>query len=95
MTYLDVIAAKIKQAVSPEALPDEEMSDLFLIYAVLLLAKGRDVTNEDVHNGWVAWMESKGKEHESMVPFTSLSKNTQSEDSPFVKAIRKVFEQSD
>lgn len=72
MTYLDAIAAEIKQAVSSELLPDDDMYDLFLIYAVLLLAKGKAVTREDVHNAWVAWMESSGKIHKSMVPFTSL-----------------------
>ena len=63
---------------------------LFLLYAVLLLAKGEDVTREDVHNAWVAWMEFNGEEHKSMVPFTELPPDTQAEDSPFVIAIRSV-----
>ena len=71
-------------------MPDEDTSDLFLAYAVLLLAKGEAVTREDVHNSWVAWMESKGEEHESMVPFAELPLGTQGEDSPFVLAIRSV-----
>ena len=75
---------------SPSALPDDDTSNLFLLYAVLLLAKGDAVTHEDVHNAWVAWMGSKGEEHESMVPFTELPPGTQGEDSPFVLAIRSV-----
>lgn len=90
MTYLDDVARDIRQAVSPDALPDEDTSGLFVAYAVLLLAKGEEVTGEDVHNAWVAWMESNGEEHESMVPFGDLPTETQAQDSPFVQAIRTV-----
>jgi len=90
VTYLDAVAEDIRRAVPPAAMPDEDTSDLFLLYAVLLLAKGEAVTREDVHNAWVAWMESKGAEHELMVPFAELSLGTQGEDSPFVLAIRSV-----
>lgn len=93
MTYLDALAEEIRRAVSPSALPDEDTTGLVLSYAVLLLAKGEDVTREDVHNAWVAWMSSKGhgdESHESMVPFSELPPETQAEDSPFVIAIRTV-----
>ena len=71
-------------------MPDENTSDLFLLYGVLLLAKGEAVTREDVHNAWVAWMAIKGEDHQSMVPFSQLPPETQAEDSPFVLAIRQV-----
>jgi hypothetical protein len=90
VTYLDEVAADIRNKVPPDALPDEDTTALFLSYAVLLLAKGEDVTREDVHNAWVAWMESNGEEHESMVPFFELPTKTQAEDSPYVLAIRSV-----
>jgi hypothetical protein len=90
VTYLDAVAAEIRNAVPSDSLPDEDTSSLFRSYAVLLLAKGDGVTREDVHNAWVAWMESKGEEHESMIPFTELPPETQAEDSPFVVAIRSV-----
>ena len=90
MTYLDKIGEAIRNAVPPETLPDEDMTDLFRLYAVLLLAKGEAVTREDVHNAWVAWMASKGDERESMVPFAELPAATQAEDSPYVLAIRSV-----
>jgi len=93
VTYLDDIAADIRNAVPKDALPDEDTVGLFLSYAVLLLAKGVDVTREDVHNAWVAWMSAKGEgdeSHESMVPFSELPPETQAEDSPFVVAIRRV-----
>jgi hypothetical protein len=90
MTYLNELAAEIQNAVPPDALPHEDTSNLFLIYAVLLLAKGVAVTGKDVHNAWVAWMESKKEEHEAMVPFDELPPSTRAEDSVFVEAIRRV-----
>lgn len=91
MTYLEEIAAAIHDAVPSDAVPDEDTTSLFLMYAVLLLAKGVEVRREDVHNAWVAWAISKGEDHRSsLVPFSELSPDTQSEDSPFVVAIRTV-----
>lgn len=93
MTYLEGLAQQIRQAVDGDALPDGDTSKLFLIYAVLLLAKGEAVTREDVHNAWVAWMIGKDEQHESLVPFATLPPDTQGEDSPFVSAIRTVARQ--
>lgn len=90
MTYLDALAEEIRWAVPLDALPDEDTSSLFRIYAVLLLAKGEEVTREDVHNAWVAWMLERGEAHESMVPFADLSAETKAEDSPFMIAVRTV-----
>ena len=90
MTYLEILSTEIRDAVPSEALPDGDTSELFLIYAVLLLAKGEEVRREDIHNAWVAWMISTGEQHLSMVPFPQLPPATQAEDSPFVVAIRTV-----
>lgn len=90
MNYLDDIAVSIRNAVTKDALPDGDTASLFRSYAVLLLAKGENVTREDVHNAWVAWMLTKDDEHESLVPFSELPTATQAEDSPFVVAIRTV-----
>jgi hypothetical protein len=90
MTYLDALADEIRRTVPSDALPDEDTSSLFRIYAVLLLAKGEEVTREDVHNAWVAWMLDKGETHEAFVPFAKLSAETQAEDSPFMVAVRTV-----
>ncbi len=90
MNYLDVLADEIRSAVAADALPDEDTSSLFRTYAVLLLARGEEVTREDVHNAWVAWMLDRGESHESMVPFAMLPATTKEEDSPFVVAIRTI-----
>ena len=90
MNYLDEIADEIRRAVPPSALPDGDMTDLFRLYAVLLLGKGRAVNREDVHNAWVAWMLGKGAHHNSLVPFHALDPQTKTEDSPFMQAIDDV-----
>lgn len=90
MSYLESLAKEIQQAVSGDALPTDDTSNLFLMYAVVLLARGEEASREDVHNAWVAWMITKGEQHESMVPFAELPRSTQDEDSPFVIAIRTV-----
>ena len=91
MTYLDVLADEIQGEVPKDAQPTEEASDLFRLYAALLLAKGESVTRQDVHNAWVSWMTARGEEHSSMRPFDELPEGTKEEDSPFfVLAIRRV-----
>ena len=70
MTYLERLADEIRSEVAGDA--GENNDALFLIYAVLLLAKGEQVTREDVHNAWVAWMLSEGAAHESIVPYVDL-----------------------
>jgi hypothetical protein len=90
MSYLDDIAQTIRQEIESVDLPSEPTRDLFLIYAVLLLAKGELVSNQDVHNAWVSWMEIRGEAHDSMIPFSELPSSTQAEDSPFSVAIRKA-----
>jgi len=90
VTYLEALADDIRNAVSRNAVPSGDTTDLFVIYAVLLLAKGEKVSSEDVHNAWVAWEIGRGEHHESMVPFAELPAATQVEDSPFVAAIRHV-----
>lgn len=89
-TYLHDLAAEIRGEVPESMRADENNTDLFLIYAVLLLAKGEDVTCEDVHNAWAAWKAIRGEDHDSVRPFGELSEATRDEDSPFVTAIRRV-----
>jgi hypothetical protein len=90
MIYLDQLAGEIQRAVPTDALPSDDTSSLFRVYAVLLLAKGDAVTRKDVHNAWVAWMLDRGEMHKSMVPFEKLPAETQREDSPFVIAVQTV-----
>ncbi|MFD9367148.1 hypothetical protein ACFWA6_05480 [Streptomyces sp. NPDC060020] len=90
MTYLDPLADMIRSCLPPEAEPPENSADLFRMYAVLLMAKGEQVTEEDVHNAWSAWMQSLNSSHESLVPFRDLSPETRAFDAPYAEAIRRA-----
>lgn len=90
MTYLERVAQHIRDEVPNEALPPEDTGLLFLLYGVLLLAKGQDVSAEDVHNAWTVWMTSKGETHPAMIPYAELATATQAEDEVFVRAIHRA-----
>jgi hypothetical protein len=93
MNYIDRIASEIRVQVPAHELPDADTDSLFRIYAVLLLAKWEEVSSEDVHNAWVAWMSGKNSAHESLRPFEELSESVAADDGPFVDAIRFVAEE--
>lgn len=90
MNYIDRVAEAIRREVSPEKVPDEDTIPLFRLYAVLALVKGIDVTLEDVHNAWSAWMLGCDPNHRSIKPFAELSPEVQWEDEPYAEAIRTV-----
>jgi len=90
MNYIEQIAHDIRAEVPAAALPEHDVHDLFLLYALVLLIRGDEVDAEDVHNAWTAWMTLRGQRHPSMVPFAQLSAETQAEDAVFVGAIRIV-----
>ncbi len=92
MNYLDIIAAEIQRAADPDARPPDEDLPLYRLYAVLLLAKGKDVTPEDVHNAWAAWASDHEPESRDLLPFKELSLRDQRRDQPYVDAIRQVAE---
>lgn len=87
LNYLDQIAEAIRIKISSDEIPDENTKALFRIYAVLLLAKGEEVTNADVHNAWVAWMCAINPGHESIVPHCHLTEDVAQSDQPYVDAI--------
>ena len=72
--------------------PEEDTRALFRIYAVLLLAKGADVTAADVHNAWSAWMLQTDPTHDAIVPYATLARDVADGDLPYVEAIRAVAE---
>jgi hypothetical protein len=90
LNYLDELGMRIRGFVPKSDLPEEETSDLFRLYAVLLLAKGQDITSEDVHNAWVAWMTTRDPNHESLRPFEELSEDVAADDEPYLNAIQLV-----
>ncbi|MFE7572965.1 hypothetical protein ACFU76_39575 [Streptomyces sp. NPDC057539] len=95
MTYLDRLAELIRSCLPPSANPPADSDGLFRIYAVLLQAKGEQVTDEDVHNAWSAWMQSVDSTHDALVPFHSLAPETRAADAPYAEAIRSAARRAD
>jgi len=89
-SYLAKDAALIRAKLPRQARPPAHSGALFLLYAVLMRAKGEAVTAADVHDAWAAWAESTQGEHESLVPFESLDPDIQDKDLPYVEAIRRA-----
>lgn len=90
MSYVAELAAAIRAELPGDLLPEVDAEPLFLLYALLALVKGADVSGEDVHDAWAAWMTWRGEAHESLVPFARLPASTKAEDDPYVAAIRRV-----
>jgi hypothetical protein len=88
-SYLTEDAQLIRSMLSGTTPPDDAEA-LFLIYAVLMRAKGVEVTAADVHDAWVAWMQVKKPDHPALAPFDALESATQRQDEPYVKAIRSA-----
>lgn len=90
MNYLDLLAAEIQRTADSGATPPDEDLPLYRQYAVLLLAKGEDITAEDVHNAWAAWATDHQPESRHLIPFKELSAREQRKDDLYVEAIKTV-----
>lgn len=92
-TYVDALAARVREATPTDLIPHDasaaDVEQLFRLYALLALVRGRDVTAANVHDAWSTWMLGRGEsDHESIVPFVALDDEAQDQDDPFVRAIR-------
>lgn len=91
--YLDEIATTIRTKVPHESVPIGDSGALFLLYAVLLRAKGHGVTQSDVHDAWSAWIAAQDDDHDSLVPYDQLAEEIKAEDRIFATAIREAADQ--
>lgn len=95
MTYLDDVASAIRAEVPSDVMPEEDdLDQLFRVYALLARTKGQATTVTDVHDAWATWMLGRGEDHESIKPFDHLDRATKREDEPFLRAIHKVASES-
>ncbi|MGY1632941.1 hypothetical protein ACI784_14660 [Geodermatophilus sp. SYSU D01186] len=88
MTYLDDLADRIRGCLPAGTSVPEGAGRLFILYAVVLRAKGTDVTASDVHDAWAAWMQEQDPHHDALRPYDDLAPSVQAEDGPFLEAIR-------
>lgn len=96
-TYIDDLAARIREETPPSLVPSDadpsEVAQLFRLYAVLGMACGHGVSAANVHDAWSVWMHGRGQgDHESIVPFEELDDEAQKQDGPFVRAIRAALD---
>lgn len=90
MSYLDADAELIRSCLPAGTGVPEDSDDLFILYAVLARAKGESTQAADVHDAWSAWMSRSLPDHESIRPYDQLPSSVQSEDTPFLIAIRSA-----
>lgn len=92
MTYVDALARKIEANLDEAERPDSNALELYRLYALLALVKGREVTLSDVHDAWSVWMTSSQPDHPALIPFAELDEEQRMQDSPYAAAIRKASE---
>jgi hypothetical protein len=92
--YLDDIAAQIRAHIPEDRMPEGDADDLLRAYAVLLRAKGADVTLSDIHDAWSAWMAKRDGEHASLVSYENLPEEVREQDRVFATAVRRAAEES-
>ncbi|MEV4454554.1 hypothetical protein [Microbispora sp. NPDC049633] len=93
MSYLSDDAALIRRYLDRTAQPPPESDGLFLLYAVLMRAKGEQVTASDVHDAWTAWTLTRDPGHPALLPFVELSPEIRALDLPYMRAIHSAARQ--
>lgn len=88
--YLEDIAQRIRRHIPADRMPDEDAEELLLLYAVLVRAKGADVTESDIHDAWSAWISKRDKSHESLVTYEDLPSEVREQDGVFASAVRRA-----
>ena len=87
-SYLDDEAELIRSLLPPHVRPPENSHGLFVLYAVLMRAKGEHTSLSDVHDAWAAWRQQEDPSHACLVPFPDLDEPTRELDVPYLYAIR-------
>ena len=89
---------KVVEKISSEFRTEySSLSEIFIpFYAQLVLtalASNADITAEMVHDAWAVAMYNRDDAdiHKSMIPFSSLSKEVQDLDNPYVEKLNEVL----
>ena len=86
MNYIE----KIKKELQKEFNFSKEYIGLLDYYALLVLVKGKNCTNEDVHDAWSIWQNRTNPKHKSLKPFNELTKKIQKLDTKYKDVISKL-----
>jgi hypothetical protein len=86
VSYVD----EVRECLAKELLGLEE--PLLDLYALLVLARGVNTTEKDVHDAWAIWRSRTDPKHPSVVPFGELWTDVQVLDAPYADAIVRVAE---
>jgi len=87
MNYIE----KIRKGLHTEL--GEISFDLLDLYILLVLVKGKECKNQDVHDAWSVWQDGLDPGHKSLIPFGQLTKEVQDLDTKYRDAIIKVSTQ--
>jgi len=90
MNYLDQLAEEIEYQLLPKHRPPDHAIELYRLYALLALVRGRQTTLENVHDAWSTWMCPQEPDHPSLVPFADLEADQQEQDRPYLEAILRA-----
>ena len=66
---------------------------LLNLYTLLVFVTGDKTNLEHVHDAWAVWRDRTNPNHESLVPFSELSEETQELDRKYVDAIRETAQE--
>ena len=59
-------------------------------YTLLGLTCGDTVTNEDVHDAWAIWTNTRTPHHADLLPYDELNKDTQAKDGYYAEKISEA-----
>lgn len=92
LNYVEEVALRIRNALGAEFRPNANATELYLLYALLALAKGEETTLRDVHDAWSVWMIRQDPDHPAIRPFEELDQKTKEEDKPYLQAIQRALQ---
>lgn len=86
MSYIEPYVQSIREECDLYHIDEQQ---LVIMYALLAMTKGKDTTEQDVHDAWSLWTHyNRGLfTHKSIVPFDELSQRVKDYDTPYKNAI--------
>ena len=87
MNYIQFVKDLLEKELKMKGTSYEDLLD---VYALLVLIKGEECTNKNIHDAWSVWQNKTMPDHKSLIPFDKLTKQVQDLDIEYRDAIIKV-----